>query len=207
MKKHLPTIIAGIVVLAAVVLGVRSCKLSREYRELKLEYAGYKAIAEADHQIQMATIAKKTEEISGLTKEISRMTNEAATLHAENVRLSNRLDELIAAEPSQPELETQPLVINLRGQIKTLTEMFSLANKEIAVRDDIIRAWESKYNAQVDIAEAWNRQYESEHSLRLLAEGLVKNLEGRVRVGALRGRALTIVGAVVVGYVGYRLIK
>jgi len=128
-------------------------------------------------------------------------------LSEENTALSARLAELISSEPSQPELETQPLVINLRGQIKTLTDMFSLADKEIAVRDGIIRAWESKYNTQVDITEVWKRQYESEHNLRLMAEGLVKNLEGRVRIGTLRGRALTIVGAVVVGYVGYRLIK
>jgi len=75
-KKYLPAIIAGIVVLAAVVVGVRSCKLSREYRQLKLEYVGYKAIAEADHDIQMAAILKSEQTITQQTKEISRMTNE-----------------------------------------------------------------------------------------------------------------------------------
>jgi hypothetical protein len=66
------------------------------------------------------------------------------------------------------------IVVNLKLQIVKHVERYSLAMGVIDRQEKQLKAWEIKYNAQVLISEAWEResgswkrQYEGEHALRL----------------------------------------
>jgi hypothetical protein len=177
----------------------RSCKSDAALRQSKLEYAGYRAVAEADHEIQQGIIKQSLEVIAQQDTKIGQYIEEINTYHDEITNLSNRLDELQNGEPNQPELETEPLVINLRGQIKTLTDMFSLAKQESEAKDRIILAWQDKYNAQVTISEAWKKQYDNEHALRVMAEDLFKSCEHSRKRSQLWGNVKAVAMGVAAG--------
>jgi hypothetical protein len=88
-----------------------------------------------------------------------------------------------------------------------LNDMVGELKTSLAIRDRIIIEWQGKFDAQVKITDQWIRSYDQEHRLRLLAEGLVTNLEGKVKVAKLKGRAATVVAVVVGGGLVYSLLK
>ena len=206
MKKLATPIIILCVVVAGVFV-LRSCKFTDKYKQMKLQYEEYRAIAKADNDIQRETIREANKIILDKTAEIRELENTVKQKDRQVRVLSNQLDELKDAEPSQPELENEPLVINLRLQIARLTEMFNLSQNVIAEKDKIILAWEVKYNALERVSEAWRNQYENEAKLRGLAEGLVANLEGQVRRANFKSKVLTVAVVAVGAYAGYRLVK
>jgi hypothetical protein len=90
------------------------------------------------------------------------------------------LDELISNEPVQPELESQPLVISLRKQVKTLTGMYGLSQETVTLQSEQIGLIVGQYNAQVLISAEWKGMYDKERALRVNCEGLLKVCESRV---------------------------
>jgi len=207
LKKHILAIIAIVCAVAAVVFCFRSCVVTEKYRKQKLAYTELRAITNADHRIQLDIIAEREKVITLQNEEITKYVGQVKVKDAKIKALSAQLDELQNVEPSQPELENEPLVINLRGQVARLTEMFTLSQGVVADKDKIILAWEVKYNAQVDISLAWKKSYDEEHALRLSCESLNKALESRVGLFRLKGKVLTVATAITAGYIGYRLIK
>ena len=203
--KHIITAVGLIAIVVSIFCVARACRLSNDYRQLKLQYVGYRAISEADHKMSM-------DRIDGLTKELSHMTNEVLAIEAGNkvkdakiVALSTRLDELQNAEPpTTPEVEAMPIVINLRGQIAKLTEMFSLAQEAISARDTEISILKQMYANQVEISNEWKANYDREHALRLSCEGLVKHLESSVKASKFLNKAAIVA---VAGAVAYGLLK
>ncbi|MBV6343484.1 hypothetical protein, partial [Candidatus Magnetobacterium casense] len=111
------------------------------------------------------------------------------------------------AEPSAPELESHPLVVNLRQQIDTLKGMFSLATATIADKDKEIALWEKKFAAQVEISEEWKANYNREHVLRLQAEGLFKMAEHKLNVSRSWGKVKSIATVAAAGVAAYALLK
>jgi hypothetical protein len=105
------------------------------------------------------------------------------------------LSRLREAEPAQPELEREPLVINLRAQIATLTRAFSLSQAVVAEREGQIVAWSAKYSAQAQISAEWRGAYEREHTLRVQAEDLFKLGERRVGLNKTIAKVALGVGA------------
>ena len=201
------TLITAVVVIALVVCTVcvaRSCRSDARLRQSKLEYAGYKAIAEADHEISQNHIKELTQIVSYLTNDIAVKESEIAGKDRRIVALSTRLDELQNAEPVQPELESEPLVINLRGQIARLTEMFNLSQEVVKTQGEEIALWAKKYDAQAAISAEWKSEYEREHQLRLMSEGIVSQLESRVRGAKLMNKVAVVA---VAGAVAYGLLK
>jgi len=90
------------------------------------------------------------------------------------------LDDLINNEPAQPELESQPLVISLRKQVKTLTDLYSISTSTITLQSKQIDLYVGQYNAQVLISEEWKSAYNREHALRVNCAVLLKVCESRV---------------------------
>jgi hypothetical protein len=206
MKKYLP-IIAGVFALVAIVSFLRSCGLSEKYREQKLAYTELRAVTDADHAVQLLFIAERDKLIAQKDAEIVQYTERITTYQRQLSVLHTQLNELQNTEPpTTPEVESLPIVINLRGQVARLTEMFSVSQRIVSEENEIIKAWEVKFAAQVDISESWKKQYEDEHALRLACEGMNKTLENKVKTTRFRGKIWTAAALVAGGYAGYRLL-
>lgn len=96
-----------------------------------------------------------------------------------------RIAELEAAEPVAPELETHPLVINLRAQIAEWKGKFSLAQGAIVEKDKIIFSLRGQLAVQMKLTEEWKANYEREYALRLTSDGLRLGLEKKLYGGKI----------------------
>ena len=164
---------------------------SAKYLALKATYDQAVKDAAAQHALDLSTIvlniesiALKDAAIAEKEAKVTRYVGKASTLAAELAALRN-------AEPTQPELETQPLVINLRAQIGNLTKLYGVSLDIITAKDGIIADWSAKFDAQVTISETWKSAYERERRLRLTAEDLNKSLEHQGKVSRLYGKLTT----------------
>ena len=200
---------AAIVVAFAVstLFVARSCRIGGKYAAMKQQYAGYRLIAEADHAMSLSRVAELNKSIGQMDESIVKLKTEVSSKTRQLAVVSTRLDELQRAEPIQPELEKEPLVVNLRGQVKTLTEMYSLSQQTITLQTREIDAWWGKYRAQESISKEWEANYNREHALRLSCKSMNKQLEKQYRVARLKGRVATVACAAALGVVGYQLLK
>ena len=177
------TILTAIVVIALVLFGVstlRSCKLDKKYRGLKAAYETDRKIAEADKALSVAHIEELNNSIGQMTNEVVRLSGEITQKTEQNKVLSRDLADLIANEPDQPELESQPLVISLRKQVSKLTEMYSLSQETVTLQSKQIGLIVGQYDAQVLISAEWKSMYDKERALRVNCESLLKLSESRV---------------------------
>jgi hypothetical protein len=85
--------------------------------------------------------------------------------------------------------------------------MFSLSQSSCAVKDKIIEQWKGKFDAQAVISDQWRRSYDQEHKLRLLAEGLVTNLEHQISVKGFWGKVGGFAVGAGIGLLAGRLLK
>ena len=207
MKKLLtPTVIVALIA-ASLFLLTRNCGLTDKYKLARHDYEELKKITEADNQLSLAHIEQLNNAI-GLANNIIVQKEAEITQKAEQIKvLSRDLADLIANEPSQPELESQPLVINLRGQINKLSNMYSLSQQTITLQSEEIEVLRGKCNNLESIGTEWKQQYEKEHALRLSSEGLVKSLEKRVKAQGLLGKVKSAVIVGAAGYVAYSILK
>jgi hypothetical protein len=175
--------------------------------DIEKKYEAYRAISTADHEIQQGIIDKKKAEIAERDKVIVSLNEDIKKTEAARQYLSNRLDELQNAEPSYPELEKHPLVLNLREQIKTLENMYSLAIETIDKQSLVIDAWTVKYNLQVGISAAWEKQYNDEKTLRLMSEGLSDKWKLAAQRAAKNNKLYKVLAIAGGAIAGYALIK
>ena len=176
-------IIMAALVVVLVVLGIaqlRSCKLDKKYRDLKAAYETDRKIADADHALSMGRIDELTNKVSEADNAIGQLRSEVSSKTLQLAQLSNQLDELVANEPVQPELETQPLVISLRKQVKTLTDLYSISTSIVTLQSEEIDVLKGKCNTLESIGTEWKQSYDREHTLRINLEGLLKLSEKRV---------------------------
>jgi len=193
--------IAGVVVLGLI---DRACLSSARLERAKADYAELKRIAAADKEISDGVIGHMTEIIGQKDEEIAGLKAAKAQTAAKLATVSGELAELRANEPSQPELEGEPLVVNLRAQIAKLTEAFDLSQNTVAIQAQEIEAWKVKFDAAMTIGKEWKAQYDREHILRLASEGLFKISEHRLKVNGLWGKAKT---AIIVGAAAYIAVR
>lgn len=187
-KKYLPYVALALAAVFAF-FALRSCGGPDEkywvkkatYDQLAKDAAAQLAKALEVNTLQEKIIVVKDVEIAEKQAIVTRYAGKVSTLTAELTALQD-------AEPVQPEIEAQPLVINLRAQIGNLAQMLSMSTDIINAKDGIIADWSAKFNAQTVIAENWKRAYETEHRLRLLSEDLNKSLEHQGKVSRLYGR-------------------
>ena len=206
--KQMKTIIT-LAVIACLVISMlfvaRSCKLDSKYREMKLQYEGYRAIAEADHELMMKRIALLSGEIVMRDKAIAGLEEIILVKNQRIAEGSARLAELQNAEPVSPELESHPLVINLRGQVSKLTKMFTLSQDVVTTQKQELEEWPKKFNAQVTISETWRQRYENEHALRLGCENLLTISEKRGIILKVFGLKIDLIKNVVVPGISFGL--
>ena len=196
MKKYLP-IIAGACALAAIGLGVRSCVAGAKLKQAKADYLELKRITEASEAILSNRIDEKNKAIGVLNNTIVQLNVEKSAKDAEISRLRESLADAVANEPpTTPEIEAMPIVISLRAQIGWLNKLVASNLDIIANREQVIQAWTSKFNEQVDISEAWRTKYENERNLRENCEKLFKLSERSRKYGKTWTKiALGVAGA------------
>ena len=179
MRKLQPAVIAALIV-ASLFLLSRSCGLSDKYKLARDDYRELALITAADKVMSDARIAELNKAIGQADKTIGQKEAEIVVKNAEIVVLSNQLDELIANEPVQPELESQPLVISLRKQVKTLTDLYSISTSIVTLQSEEIAVLKGKCNTLESIVTEWKQSYDREHALRVNCESLLKLSEKRV---------------------------
>jgi predicted nucleic acid-binding Zn-ribbon protein len=153
--------------LVIAVLAALSVYLLDQYLKARAEGKAYREKAEATEQALAATLGR----VSALTSEIAQRDRRIEGLEeiiVQNVStiraLQGQLEDAQAAEPEQPELESEPLVVNLRFQIKTLTNMFTLAQSTITTQSQEIEELRGKCAALQAIGAEWKgRTTESTH--------------------------------------------
>jgi hypothetical protein len=120
---------------------------------------------------------------------------------------SAEIERLRAEEPIQPELEVEPLVINLREQIARMSLVIQNQEQIIQGNDKIIFNLVHKYEAQVLISDDYKTMFESQLELHALAIDRLRIAENRIR-GLRFGSTIKTVGVLAgVGTIAYLLLR
>ena len=178
----------------------RSCNSDRELAKAKADYAEQVRALEADNAIKRDTILAAEKVITQQDANIAGYVGQIQTYRVEVSALRAELSTLQDAEPpTTPEVESLPIVINLRAQVTRLTQMFSLSEAARAEQDKVIASWREKYEAQVTISIAWKAQAENERTLRVQAESLFTKYEHARKSNKFWRTTAYIAGAVALG--------
>jgi hypothetical protein len=199
--KHLPSAVAigGLALLALFAID-RSCVADRALEKAKADYAEQVRVLEADNAFKRDAILKAEEVITQQDAQIAVHVANIAAKDARITLLSGQLADIVGQEPpTTPEVESLPIVINLREQVARLSEMFSLALAKSDAQDRVIASWQTKYAAQVEISRSWQGQFENEHVLRLESERLFGMAEHRVKSTKFWRVTAYVAGAVALG--------
>ena len=173
---------AGIILAVILVLTViRSCTITDKYSVLVGEYNALKARYDIDTKVLTEEIGHQNEIIEAAQREIELLLETRVENERRLSVYKAQLEELVYEEPVQPELEHEPLVVNLRQQIAKMSLVISEQEQIIRGNDKIIFNLTEKYKAQLVISEDYKRLYENEVQLHSLAMERVKLLESRVR--------------------------
>jgi hypothetical protein len=184
-------------------LGWKSCQIAGKYGELKAKYDEAKKVAEADHEILTNTIAEKGKEIDKLTKDIAII---IANSHKPTPAEIAKDKELAELRKSWANLSAE-CQARLHELDKVWSDKFDLTVKRYeGVIFTLNSTWSKKFDAQVVISQSWEKKFNIEHSLRLLADTALGAADAKIRILQFGGNIKTILVVVASGYIGYRLI-
>ena len=190
-------VILALVLLTVAILVNRACTSDADSQYWKGQYDSLKEITDIESDILLADIDKLHGVIEDAQKAIELLT----ITRVEQERRINLLEferqDLVESEPSQPELESEPLVINLRAQIAKMSLVIYEQEQIIRGNDEIIFNLVEKYEAQLIISEDYKKLYENEQRLHFLAVKRLSVTENRVR-GLRFGHSLKNAGFVIV---------
>lgn len=220
MTRPLPYLIIGIAI-GAIAVCVWRCPDSAEIRHWKAQYGAEVAARATDHAASLERIAALESQQATLQGHIDSAESVIVAKDAAIAERDERIAALEAAEPVAPELESHPLVINLRAQIGEWKLKFSLAQDVIAEKDRIIAGKDGiialvgvpilvgikdgkKVFRYPEGSVTWelNNEAEREHALRLNCEkGLAlyaKQSRGLRLSSTIKTVALAAVGGLVI---------
>jgi chromosome segregation ATPase len=205
VKKYAAYAGAGLAVIIAFIAFSRACKLDDAYSRLEGRYQEALRIARIDAEILNQTIAEKEKAIAVLDKKLVTSSQVITDLNTGIGKKSQELEALDAKlATAQSDSERVPV---LTAQVKAWAEKFNLAEQSIAEKDKQIAAWESKFNAQVEISAAWKQQFENEARLHGLSRDELSALKSKLRATRLMGTVKSGLVLAAVGYIGYQAIK
>jgi uncharacterized coiled-coil DUF342 family protein len=181
MKRAIPWVIAiGLLVLA--LAAVDSCRNAlKDLKEMRDKYNAQaketdelKATHDAERAAYLAEIAAREERETALEEKVAAQVAEIKVQKATIAALQ-------AAEPVQPELEAEPLVINLRAQIREFSLALKKAEKAIEDQAKEIADLKLDKEALKKWGESWKADWEKEHALRLNAEANWHSVEKKYK--------------------------
>ena len=208
MAKNKLAIIVGIAVVLFLTLTViKSCGIVDKYSELTGQYNALKALYDKDTAILTEEIAHKNECIAQIDAENEILLETRIHQEQQVALLNAQLERLIYVEPDQPELESEPLVINLRAQIAKMSLVVNEQANIINNNDEIIFNLTQKYKSQLIISTDYKKLLDNEVELHILAVERIDILENRIR-GLRFGSTVKTVGVLAgVGAVAYLLLR
>jgi hypothetical protein len=176
----------------------------------KAEYAEYKRIAEADHEMSMRRVAaleaqsvQYVEEITTYQVKIESRDATIATLrgkvtttNAENAKLRTEVQPVIDANPALAEF-----VASLDSAIVLLDAL--IVEQVEQINDLKIQGWlkDERFAVQVALTQEWMAAHERERALRIAAEDLFSLAERQLKLNKLWRTAAIVAGAAAVGAV------
>jgi len=199
-------VVAGLIVLTVIVLGAINNYLGNKEDELRGYYEGKLAEATAEKAILTEEIAHKTAYIAQIDAENEILLETRVHDERRLLVLLAQVEELQAEEPIQPELEIEPLVVNLRLQIERMTLVIERQEKIIIGNDEMIFNLTQKYSAQLIISEDYKKLYENESELHSLAVKRLTVSENRIKGLRFGSKIKTGIMVAVIGAGAYLLI-
>lgn len=163
------------------------------------------AVAEAKYQAQVAEtaalqaqsdliIAAKTHEAEVAMATADTKSQENAVLKEKVKAQATVIADLQAAEPpTTPEVEALPIVINLRAQVRALTQGFTLAQQTIANQDLEIKHLRLVIVDKDIIIAEWEAKFNREQALRLSCQDLSAMYKRELTKFRLTGTVKTVV--------------
>ena len=199
-------VIITVAVIIIALLFYDSCRANT-----KSEY--YKGKYEAEYTLREAENSAATERIEYLEGEIEGRDAEIHTLietrieHERNMSLLYAKYELLLHdEPEQPELESEPLVVNLRAQVRQLSLVIDSQELIIQGNDEIIFNLTQKYQAQLKISGEYKKMYDSEVALHVLAIKRLKVADKHISSLRFTGNVKNVL-VIAGGVMAYLLLK
>ena len=200
-------LILAFCVVGLLALIYQSCTVDATAEYYKGKYAAEMELRAAENDINLVEIERLNNIIIVKDKEITEKSNllvaryeTICTLVTENTRLKQ-------IEPAYPELESHPLVLNLRAQISSLEMVVA----EFTLRDSDHESryfnLTEKYNAQVGISDSYRAMYENEKELHRLAIDRLKIADRRIASLRFTGNAKNVLVVVAGGAIAYLLLK
>ena len=200
-------LILAFCVVGLLALMYQSCTVDATAEYYKGKYAAEMELRAAENDIHAKHIEELGIEKEVLDMEINQLKEENAAIDNDRRVTKKKLADVLAEEPIQPELEEEPLVINLRQQVRLLTFVLEGAEKELENKDKIIFNLTEKYNAQVGISDSYRAMYENEKELHRLAIDRLKIADRRIASLRFTGNAKNVLVVVAGGAIAYLLLK
>ena len=190
-------VIIALAVLTVAVLVNRACTSDSKAEYWKGQYDSLKEITDIESDILLSDIDKLNGVIEDAQKEIELLIITRVDQERRILLLTAQREDLVTEEPEQPELESEPLVVNLRAQIERMSLIIREQELVIHGNDKIIFSLKEQYSAQLKITEDYQKLYENEKRLHSLAIKRLSVTENRVR-GLRFGHQLKNAGLVIV---------
>ncbi len=196
----------GVVIIILFTLSmVRSCRIEDNYSKLKGAYEEYRRIVEADAKIKDALIAQQISAIAELDKKID--TSEQVIGHVSNA-IGQKNTDLLNLEKSLTQAKTDAeRVPILTSMVETWSAKYAHLESVVSEKDKQLAAWGGKFDAQIQISDAWKAKYEAEHALRLSGETLNKALEGKYRRAKMVSSVKNVALIALAGVATYQFVK
>lgn len=176
-----------------------SCRNNAELKALKAEYKEFKNVTKANDEIRAGIEATQVAAIADRDKQIAALMDTISTDRGMIDSLNTTIEHLKATEPpTTPEIEAMPIVINLRAQVKTLTNGFNLAQTTIANQEKVIVEWQGKFDAMKAIADARLGAIQDRDKQIKSLEGIVKKQDSGWGIFHLFGLRVNLVRDIVV---------
>jgi uncharacterized protein (DUF3084 family) len=203
LKYFVVGLVCGLV-LAGVLL-MKACSLDGMNAKLKTQYEELRTTTIANNEAEAKVRAEKDAEIAKLQGFIDSSNTVIVDTQGKIKAKDKTIAELEAAYSQAKTCPEQ--LANMTAQVEQWKIKFSLAENIISEKDNIISAWEGKFNAQVVISSSWKKQYEDELALRLLGEKRIAGLETGLKVAKAQTTISRIALGVAAGFIIYELVK
>lgn len=170
------TVVRILFIVAFALLVFEYLTVSSDYKKLKA--AG--EVRDKEHAAAVDRIKVLETELTVRDERVAMLESLARQFQDRIGLLKKELSGLQATEPYQPELEREPLVINLRAQVAKLTEMFTLSQNTVATQAETILELKGEVSILKRIVAEWKGEWEKENALRLMAQNMLRSRDKNV---------------------------